>query len=244
MKYYLIFQTDINKSLLHSSFFSKDLIVVIILITGIVGALNLMYFFGYVDIDYNNIPINIMDKLEMSKLDPKNIDELVINKPLGWRSVEITSVLPALSLTAFVYGLKFILNKDLSNISKFLLISFMGSIFLILFFLTIIPFLSNACHFIMQMYNWIIKQRSIEKGYQIKLVLGFTHIYTASLLIIYLCIITLLYCYLDEILIIFVTKHYTEKEKLQFFFKAILVITTIFIVLLLVMYIYNQYIKI
>ena len=95
MKYSLIFQTDINKSLLHSSFFSKDLIVVIIFITGIVGALNLMYFFGYVDIDYNNIPLNIMDKLEMSKLDPKNIDELVINKPLVWRSVGITSVLSA-----------------------------------------------------------------------------------------------------------------------------------------------------
>ena len=83
MKYYLIFQTDINKSLLHSSFFSKDLIVVIILITAVVGTFNFMNFFGYVDIDYNNIPRNILDKLEMSKLDPKNIDELVINKPLG-----------------------------------------------------------------------------------------------------------------------------------------------------------------
>ena len=219
-------------------------IVGLVVLSLIISVCYFIFNHSYVEYDINKLSAEILEKISLNKpFSKEQMDNTPLNKPFGWRDIGFESLLPTISLGLFYSLVKFTLNKEYTNSSKFLLILIIGIFSLLITFINSAGVLSNAGHFLIQINNWIERRRLISKGYHIKAVIGFTPLHVAGIFCIYIFIIILIFFNLDALMRIFLTKSEpTVEEKLQFFFQTVVCITGLLILVLLISYFYHHYI--
>lgn len=233
-----------NNLVIIESGFDMKYIVGLVVLSLIVLACYFIFNHSYVEYDINKLSPEILEKISLNKpFSKEQMDKIPLNKPFGWRDVGFESLLPTISLGLFYSLVKFTLNKEYTNTSKFFLILIISVFSLLVTFINSAGVLSNAGHFLIQINNWIERRRLISKGYHIKAVIGFTALHVAGIFCIYIFIIILIFLNLDALMRIFLTKlEPTVEEKLQFFFQTVVCITVLLILVLLISYFYHHYI--
>ncbi len=145
-----------------------------------------------------------------------------------------TVISPIFVISLYTYGNKIITNKDLTVLSKVILFISWGLFSLILFLYTTPTLFLNWSGLLISINNWNYTNRNIKKEYGFRIDIGFNYWQLAGIFTFFLLNIIIIFFCLDVISKIIYTKSLNQEEKFLLYFKIIVSLIILYILLFLI----------